>query len=312
MPYFRKERDRAYPDGAMYAKFVHYTSAENALKIIKSKRLWMRNTRCMADYREVTHGYELVSDFFDSKGNEQNFYTAFEAGPVRDAAEHGVELFRGWLRDIHSETYVASISKHDDKEDRYGRLSMWRAFGDGGTRAAIVLKVPAHSGASSILLFSFSPVAYLSREEVHEHISFVIDNIRNCADVLHPISKMVAGWVYSMLVHAVVCLKHEVFKEEQEWRVIYAPNRLPAPSRHMKRTIKTIGGTPQIIYELPLDEKVSPELAPIDLKNIFDRLIIGPSQYAREIRSAFVVALNENGVSEDESRVTASDISLRT
>src|ERR1035438_330030 len=32
-------------------RFVHYTSAEAALKIIKSKRLWMRNAACMAGYR---------------------------------------------------------------------------------------------------------------------------------------------------------------------------------------------------------------------------------------------------------------------
>jgi hypothetical protein len=35
------------------ARFVHYTSAEAALSIIRSKRIWMRNTTCMADYREV-------------------------------------------------------------------------------------------------------------------------------------------------------------------------------------------------------------------------------------------------------------------
>ena len=52
----RKQRDDLY---AKSKRFVHYTSADNALKIIRTKRLWMRNTTCMADYREVEHGYQI-------------------------------------------------------------------------------------------------------------------------------------------------------------------------------------------------------------------------------------------------------------
>src|ERR1035438_5196798 len=49
MPQAKRQRDEAYAklretgstDGQL--RFVHYTSAEAALKIIHSKRLWMRN-----------------------------------------------------------------------------------------------------------------------------------------------------------------------------------------------------------------------------------------------------------------------------
>jgi hypothetical protein len=62
MPYARRQRDGLYDSGAKpAARFVHYTSAEAALKIIESKRVWMRNTTCMADYREVQHGFEMLS-----------------------------------------------------------------------------------------------------------------------------------------------------------------------------------------------------------------------------------------------------------
>jgi hypothetical protein len=47
--------------------------------------------------------------------------------------------------------------------------------------------------------------------------------------------------VYKMLVAGVTCLKHEGFKEEREWRLIYAPNRWPSPliepSTHMIKGI---------------------------------------------------------------------------
>ena len=48
VPYARKRRDEFYARGG---KFVHYTSADAAIKIIKDKRIWMRNTTCMSDYR---------------------------------------------------------------------------------------------------------------------------------------------------------------------------------------------------------------------------------------------------------------------
>jgi hypothetical protein len=34
---------------------------------------------------------------------------------------------------------------------------------------------------------------------------------------------------FTMLVAGVVCLKHEGFHEEREWRIIYSPKRSPAP-----------------------------------------------------------------------------------
>jgi hypothetical protein len=47
LDYFKKTPDQKS------AQLVHYTTAEAALNIIRTKRFWMRNTVCMADYREV-------------------------------------------------------------------------------------------------------------------------------------------------------------------------------------------------------------------------------------------------------------------
>ncbi len=64
MPEARKIRDAFYANSR---RFVHYTSADAALKIIKTKRLWMRNTTCMIDYREVEHGFEMFRSFFSNE-----------------------------------------------------------------------------------------------------------------------------------------------------------------------------------------------------------------------------------------------------
>ena len=105
-------------------------------------------------------------------------------------------------------------------------------------------------------------------------------------------------------------MKHEGFVEEREWRVIYTPQLRPSPL--MESCIEVIGGTPQIIYKLPLDERKSDQLASLDMPKIFDRLIIGPSQYSWPMFEAFARELAAMGVEKPESRICISGIPIRS
>jgi hypothetical protein len=120
---------------------------------------------------------------------------------------------------------------------------------------------------------------------------------------------MLIGWVFAMLLGAVTCLKHEGFKEEREWRATYTPKRAQSPL--MIPSTQVIGGVPQIVYEIPLDNKVSPALAELDLASMFDRLIIGPSPYPWVMYEAFVNAVTKLGVADAGERVYGSGIPLR-
>src|SRR5579864_3300628 len=153
MPEARKQRDKLYtgkqfppPDDAT-ARFVHYTSAEAALNIIKTKRIWMRNTNCMADYREVQHGYEMLHRFFADGARAKPFFDALDACFPRVGHE-AVDLFNQWWQDTRLNTYITSISEHDDTEDGHGRLSMWRAFGGNVARVAAVMRIPWFTGGT--------------------------------------------------------------------------------------------------------------------------------------------------------------------
>ncbi len=57
MPYSTRRQDN-FVDRK--GRFVHYTSAENAIKIVQSQKFWMRNAKCMSDYMEVAHGHEQL------------------------------------------------------------------------------------------------------------------------------------------------------------------------------------------------------------------------------------------------------------
>jgi len=319
MPQAKSQRDEAYQKRKRSGnatvddrlRFVHYTTAEAALCIIRSKHIWMRNTNCMADYSEVHHGYELVNKvFFSDKSRTDAFVGALDAC-IPGAATEAMELFNKWRQDIGLSTYVTSLSEHDDTEDFHGRLSMWRAFGDNTARVALVVRPPNIPEGSLALNLMFSPVAYLSEDEVSRLLCEVIDNINSNCEFLRTVERHTVVWtVFYMFVAAVTCLKHEGFREEREWRAIYTPKLRPSPL--MESCTKVIAGVPQLIYKIPMDITVSPALADLDFAAIFDRLIVGPSEYPWVMYEAFTDALATAGVPDAKERVWTSKIPLRT
>ena len=70
-PHTTERRKNFFEQGK---RFVHYTSAENAMRIIQSKTVWLRNARCMNDYMEVYHGYEQLEKFFSGTRQEKGFF----------------------------------------------------------------------------------------------------------------------------------------------------------------------------------------------------------------------------------------------
>lgn len=322
MPHARRQRNEVYkvqnagrPESGEPIRFAHYTSADAALKIITSKRIWMRNTTCMSDYREVAHGFHILRTFFSDKPKLDAFVGALDAC-VPGAAMEAINLFNQWcvegsMSRIQLNTYIASISVHQKEEDHHGRLSMWRAFGGYAARVAIVLAVPWYSGGAQALNIIFSPVAYLTEPQVHEVIYEAISNItKHCEFLCSVDRRAVVGTVFNMLLAGVTCLKHEGFHEELEWRVIYTPKINPSPL--IEIATEVVAGVPQPIHKLPLDVRVSDALSELDLASMFDRLIIGPTQYPWAMYEAFVAVLRHVGVADAESRVFVSNIPIRS
>src|SRR5689334_19172988 len=59
-------------------RLSHYTSAANAVDIIRTKTLWLRNATAMADWMEVQYGFENLAAFF-GKDDSKNFKRLKEA-----------------------------------------------------------------------------------------------------------------------------------------------------------------------------------------------------------------------------------------
>jgi hypothetical protein len=156
----------------------------------------------------------------------------------------------------------------------------------------------------------FSPVAYLKETQVAEQLVRVTESIRANQEFLQTIDRAVLlATAYWTLLSAVVSLKHEAFSEELEWRVIYAPNR--AASELIDYKTEVIGGVPQMICKLPLDATRSPAIASLDVAQIFERLIIGPTHYGSSMEAAFVRELTAAGIQDAVNKVFPSNIPIR-
>jgi hypothetical protein len=168
----------------------------------------------------------------------------------------------------------------------HGRLSMWRGFGGSAPRVAIVLNIPWYSHAAVAMHLLFSPVAYLAEPGAHLVWEEVTENIRANSALLREVDRLaVINSVFVTLLVGVVCLKHEGFHEEREWRAIYHPKRWL--SQLIEPSTEVIAGVPQIVYKIPLDATVSESLADSEFSKIFDRLIVGPTIYPWPMCEAF-------------------------
>jgi hypothetical protein len=214
MPEFTRRRRAAYrlqtgdePRSGAILRFAHYTSASAAMSIITEKRIWMRNTNCMADHSEIQHGYtELRKSFHTENPDRQRFLDAIDnCSP--GAATQAIDLFDKWFDDTRLNTYITSMSEHmvskeDASEDLYGRLSMWRAFGGNAARVAIIFKIPYQSPAGTALNIIFSPVSYLTKPEVQNVFREVIENVNKEQEFLQSISQQE---LVATIYHADIC-----------------------------------------------------------------------------------------------------------
>jgi hypothetical protein len=290
-------------------RVVHYTSAENALKIISSQTMWLRNTNCMSDYSEVALGFSHLRQFFSDPGRLQRFVAAVNAC-YPNLGEDCIAHVNQWMPEIQANTYIASVSEHDPKENRIGRLSMWRAFGQSATaRAAIVMNVPDPWEAEGLRLTLF-PVEYTDHDEVEARLEQVIRDVVANVGFLQTFPRdRLQFVVFGLLTSIAVCSKHVGFKEEREWRVIYLPNY--RRSDVITSSTQTIGGIPQIVYEMPLKEDPDHDVKGVGIPALIERIIIGPSMYPVPMAMAFIEALRKADVQDPEKRVFVSNIPIR-
>jgi hypothetical protein len=292
-------------------RFVHYTSAETAFSIISKKSIWMRNSVTMNDYSEIHHGTECLLSAYRGEPGAQ-FRSAIDA--IRPGLAQRIhDIFFGeWLNTFRTNTYLTSFSEHDGKEeDERGRLSMWRAYGGDSGVALVVHNTPFFSEKDALGAYS-SPVAYWDKDDFAREMLRVADGIARNVDAFQylPDNELLDSF-FTMLMFAVLCTKHPGFAEEREWRSIYTPTLRRSPVLEAERDVQCVRGVPQIIYKIPLRDIPEHDLTGLAVRDVIERVIIGPTLYPYPSYLALAALLEEAGLPDAGERVHASNIPLR-
>lgn len=291
--------------------FAHYTSAHAAMQIIDNRRIWMRNAIVMNDFSEVQHGQKCIRSSWDDQS---------VGGRLRKLLDHiypGLagateENFERQVGHREMQSYMVSLSEHGEgalNEDEYGRLSMWRAYG-GDTNVAFVFNTKAFISQSTALPAFLSPVLYCDEPEFKRKFVEMIEGLENNISFLKSTPpKAISETLTSALHFAALSSKHPGFAEEREWRVIHSPTM--APSERIKFDVETIGGVPQRVYKLRMENYPDEGFTGATLPELVAEVIIGPTAYPWPIYEAIVTKLQEAGCEDAENKVRVSEIPLR-
>jgi len=305
-------KDAHYP--SPNDRFVYYTDADTAMKIIEHQEIWLRNALVMNDYTEIRYGLSHIRNVLFASNDASGVFAAVANVLDSSAAAHVQQRLISELREKdwfwQMETYLACLSRHKDKEDTTGRLSMWRAYGD----VAVVMNGAAFAAPASDQGTPYSaPVLYLDRDKYGARLSKVAKTLLDYAHVLKAnwqidpenIVNAFAWLAYSVAIRA----KHPGFSEERELRVVFHPSMSLHP--HMVQKQVVIDGVAQTVWALKLVHDPANGLTGADLPNLLERIIIGPTAHPHVTRGAFVQRLAAAGVPNALKKVIVSDIPLR-
>ena len=288
---------------------AHYTSAENAIRIISGKEFWLRNVRCMNHYSEVQHGVsQILSVFHAEESKRRDRLLALCDRVVPGAAAAAIESFDSWKGELPAGAFIGCLSDHDPK-DQLGRLSMWRAYASGAGVAIVMNNTPFIAETDELKAYSLA-VLYLSDAEFGDAIDKCLDGVEaNLEKLIQLDADSLTGIISWWLIFLSVSLKHPAFKEEQEWRIIYLP--IIARSPVIVEAVETIGGLPQIVQKIPLKHDPSVGLHGADIPNLVRSVIVGPTEFPLVIREALIAAMRDAKVTDPEQKVLISWIPLR-
>jgi hypothetical protein len=312
-PYVARKSAEAQDTGL---RFVHYTSCDAALSIIENNSIWLRNATLMNDFSEIQHGLSCLRAYWThERGNNlKNAIIAINPQGV-DAL---VKSFDTNVFNLLNNTFLISVSEHDPSEDQFGRLSMWRAYGQKTGAALVLNNGPMLSPTTAITAVSI-PVMYASHDEFADHMDEVAAKLVDEGDLLREIEAVhLAHYARSAISenmeqvfrYACIATKHPGFREEREWRVVYQPELSPTPPDRIAPATCTHDGVPQNIHKLFFRNYPEEGFIGATLPEILNRVIIGPTAYPYVVFSRMLDALRSRGV-ETANVLISSHIPLR-
>jgi Protein of unknown function (DUF2971) len=279
-------------------------------KIMKSGELWFSNPLFMNDLEEMRFGiHEGVALFESSDAVDRACNTPQRAHAVKHHLRH---YFNQFDNQHAFDVYVFCFSEHlPEKTD--GILSMWRGYGGQGNGAALVFNTGFITPRAESPLI-LSKVHYDSKDNRVKFINEKLNEwcaIVNSAQLQDDQIYLAAYHFFHLIKIFALTFKHDGFREECEWRIIYLPDRDP------QGLLK--GGFDYVIGSRGVEPKLRFKIAPLQLEpaetwtfaSILERIILGPSISSPLAKSSIVRMLEKVGRPEFAPKVSPSSIPLR-
>jgi hypothetical protein len=289
-------------------RLVHYTSAEAAFRIITGKQIWLRNANLMNDYSEMRHGLTCLQNAWASPaGVKLQGWLDSKSDGLKDEV---LSTFDSHSDSLTNATFLMSLSEHDDDEDLYGRLSMWRAYG-GRAGVALVLNPTMFLSESDEMGVYSAPVVYRDIGEFVNWFEGWVDNIIAAESRIQILDRAtLAATMFYAFRTFVLATKHPGFREEKEWRVFHSPN-LDAATKWASFDVEIVNGTPQHLVKVNLFDDESVGVIGVGPASLINRVIIGPCESPLPIRNAIGYALDRAEVPDYANKIWMSFIPLR-
>jgi hypothetical protein len=289
---------------------AHYTSLSTLEAILKNDEVWFSNPLFMNDMEEVrfvvvegARRFVISQEILDAAGSDER----------RKLVKSSFDSHFNKFAEMHVlDTYVFCLSLYD-ANDIDGRLSMWRGYGSNGNGACLVIdssKIPRVEESPLI----FSKVHYASAQQRMDWIDALISkfcSILKASSIPDDQLSTATYYFFERIKLFALFTKHTGFKEEQEWRVVYMPDRDTSDSlkKMLHYSIGPRGIEPKLKFKVGYISGVTSE--GLTLSKMIDRIVLGPTTSSPLAKATLLRVLDLIEKPELKERVMSSSIPFR-
>lgn len=326
--FFHNARAKFGKAGNPGFELAHYTSAQALTKILKSRRIYLSDSRYLNDTSEVKFGAALLESTVNGNSGMSLFKALSDISPELSKDKvWGEYHLKAHSPRIAEASFIASFCEHNQaKISDYGKLSMWRYYGrEGGVAMILDAKKfgverfdPWETWTYPVEYvqcsydWKFPKTNWVSKEflRISQEISANKEALKSFVHE-NGTAKM-TGRIIQTFRLVMLRTKHIAFSEEQEWRAIKTPYFMDAmPAESPKRVV--VKNRRQLVAKLQLTDhtKEKPDGLNLLPENIVKKVLIGPCKNAEEKRTEIIESLIKSGFRNVDERVVITHIPLR-
>lgn len=289
---------------------AHYTTFQVLEQILANNEVWFSNPLFMNDLEEVRFGIIQGNELVMTRPElEAACKTPERAQLFKDSFAF---YFNRFADEHVLDTYIFCLSNHG-RDDNDGLLSMWRGYGANGNGVAIVFDAAQFDliEESALIVAKVSYDSTEARLAWLKNLLIGFETAIRGSEIPDDKLRIAANMLFERIKLFALFTKHRGFKEEDEWRVVYLPERdvkkQLEPMFHYR--LGPRGVEPKLKFKmLPVKGLTGDDLS---LAKTIDRIILGPTVASPMALATVQRMFDVLNRSELKSKLRASTIPFR-